>query len=64
MKSKNYSLEIQEAGNCRAAYVTTMLTKSVILHPALELCGKPVFRGKPIDDATRFSIVGWMDYKC
>ena len=40
---KNSSLEIQEAGNCRAAYVTTMLAKSVILHSALELCGKPIF---------------------
>ena len=43
--------------------VTTMLMQSGIPHPTLELCGKPVFRGKPIDDATQFSFVTWMDYK-
>ena len=39
-----------------------MLTQSGIPHRALELCGKPVFRGKTIDDATRFSFVAWMDW--
>ena len=38
-----------------------MLTQSRIPHPALELCREPAFRGKPIDDVTRFSFVAWMD---
>ena len=28
-----------------------------IPHPTHELCSKPVFRGKPIDDATQLSFV-------
>ena len=35
--SKNSSPEIQEAENCPADYVTTMLSQSGIPHPALEL---------------------------
>ena len=49
--SKNSSPEIQQAENCQADYVTTMLMQSEISHPVLKLCGEPVFRGKPIDDA-------------
>ena len=61
--SKNSSPEIQEAENCRADYVTAMLTQSEIPHPTLELSGEAVFRGKPIHDATRCSFVAWMDCK-
>ena len=61
--NKNSSPQIQESENCRADYVTTILTQSGIPHLVLELCVKPVFKGKPIDDATRFSFIAYMDYK-
>ena len=50
--NKNPSPQIQESENCRADYVTTILTQSGIPHLVLELCVKPAFKGKPIDDAT------------